>query len=139
MKHKPHTMVHGNLDQGRHQSTRQRSNLISQRRNPPEKHQKENVNLTNSQEKQLQRFKEMCNKSNDSSRLKAKDNSCEQKLYISSDKGIETMEVKTNADIHDTNISECDKEYSNGSVNKSQHILGHGRATNLTHRRRKSL
>jgi hypothetical protein len=45
----------------------------------------------------------MCNKSNDSSRLKAKDNSCEQKLYISSDKGIETMEVKTNADIHDTN------------------------------------
>jgi hypothetical protein len=49
------------------------------------------------------------------------------------------MEVKTNADIHDTNISECDKEYSNGSVNKSQHFLGHGRATNLTHRRRKSL
>ena len=48
-------------------------------------------------------------------------------------------QVNTNADIHDTNISECDKEYSNGSVNKSQHILGHGRATNLTHRRRKSL
>ena len=41
MKHKPHTMVHGNLDQGRHQSTRQRSYLISQSRNPPEKHQKE--------------------------------------------------------------------------------------------------
>jgi hypothetical protein len=54
----------------------------------------------------------MCNKSNDSSQLKAKDNSCEQKLYISSDKGIETMEVKKNTDIHDTNISECDKEYS---------------------------
>ena len=49
------------------------------------------------------------------------------------------MEVKTNADIHDTNISKCDKEYSNGSVNKSQHFLGHGRATNLTHQRRKSL
>jgi hypothetical protein len=49
------------------------------------------------------------------------------------------MEVKTNADIHDTNISECDKEYSNGSANKSQHFLGHGRATNLIHRRRKSL
>ena len=139
MKHKPHTMVHGNLDQGRHQSTRQRPNLISQRRNPPEKHQKENVNIINSQENHLQRSKEMCNKSNDSSQLKAKDNSCEQKLYISSDKGIETMEVKTNADIHDTNISECDKEYSNGSVNKSQHFLGHGRATNLIHRRRKSL
>ena len=69
--------------------------MISQRRNPPEKHQKENVNLTNSQEKHLQRSKEMCNKSNDSSQLKAKDNSCEQKLYILSDKGIETMEVKT--------------------------------------------
>jgi hypothetical protein len=52
---------------------------------------------------------------------------------------IETMEVKTNADIHDTNISECDKEYSNGSVNKSQHFLEYDRATNLTHRRRKSL
>jgi hypothetical protein len=46
----------------------------------------------------------MCNKSNDSNQLKAKYNSCEQKLYISSDKGIETMEVKTNADIHDTNM-----------------------------------
>jgi hypothetical protein len=122
MKHKPHTMVHGNLDQGRHQSTRQRSNLISQRRNPPEKHQMEKDNVINAQENHLQRSKEMCNKSNYSSQLKAKDNSCEQKLYISSDKGIETMEVKTNADIHDTNISECDKEYSNGSVNKSQHF-----------------